>query len=146
MYPESTTAKWLFPQEKATLETLVDGTVTLVPLLGRLGNQQAQIAQIVAGGSGYNGVSKSGEHGTGVEVGQRRLEMESKGMCAGNGGRIGHGSGRPCVAIYAVGAGAENGQPFALVGLKFQRAGHHKLLVAAACAWSLVELYGDLAD
>jgi hypothetical protein len=32
MYPESKTAKWLFPQEKATQKTLRKDTFTLVPL------------------------------------------------------------------------------------------------------------------
>jgi len=32
MYPESTSAKWLFSQEKATLKTFNKGALTLVPL------------------------------------------------------------------------------------------------------------------
>jgi hypothetical protein len=32
MYPESKPAKWLFPHEQATRETLCKGTFTLVPL------------------------------------------------------------------------------------------------------------------
>jgi hypothetical protein len=32
LYPESTTAKWLFPQEKATFKSLSQGTFTLVSL------------------------------------------------------------------------------------------------------------------
>ena len=35
------------------------------------GNQQAQIAQVLAGGAGHHGVAERGEHRTGVEGGQR---------------------------------------------------------------------------
>jgi hypothetical protein len=78
-------------------------------------DQQAQIAQVVAGGAGDDGVAERGEHGTGVEGGQRRFEVEAEGVGAGNGGGVGDGAGRLGVAVDAVGAGAEHGEMLALV-------------------------------
>src|SRR5580692_1119301 len=72
-----------------------------------LGNQQAQIAQVLAGGAGHHGIAERGEHGASVEGCQRSLEMKSKGVSAGHGGGVGDGAGRLGVAVDAVGTGAE---------------------------------------
>jgi len=36
-----------------------------------VGQQQPQVAEVVAGGAGDDGIAESGEHGAGVEGGQR---------------------------------------------------------------------------
>ena len=35
-----------------------------------VGEEEAEVAQVLAGGTGDDGVAQSGEHGAGVEVGQ----------------------------------------------------------------------------
>ena len=59
---------------------------------------------------------------------------------------IGDGPGRLGVAVDAIGAGAEHGEPLARIALQLQRAGHDKLLVAAAGAGGAVECHRHLAD
>jgi hypothetical protein len=61
--------------------------------LVEFGDQQAQVAQVLAGGP-VTTVAQRGEHGTGVEGGQRCLQMKSEGMGAGHGGGVGDGAGR----------------------------------------------------
>ena len=57
-----------------------------------VGEEEAEVAEVVAGGSGDDGVSQGGEHGAGVEVGEGRFEVESEGVGAGDGGGVGYGS------------------------------------------------------
>ncbi len=78
-----------------------------------LGDEQAKIAQVLAGGSCDHGIAESGEERAGVEGGQGRFRIVAEGLRAGHGGEVGDGSGRPGVAVDAVGAGAEHGEPLA---------------------------------
>ena len=78
-----------------------------------VGDEEAEVAEVLAGGSGDDGVAEGGEHGAGVEVGERRLEVETEGVGAGDGGGVGYGSGCVGVAVDAVGAGAEDGEALA---------------------------------
>ena len=100
----------------------------------------------MAGGAGDDGVAQGGEHGAGVEVGERRFEMEAEGVGAGDGGGVGDGTGGLGVAVDAVGAGAEDGETLAGVLLEVEGAGHDELMVASAGAGSAVEGDRDLAD
>src|ERR1035441_7682027 len=109
-------------------------------------NQQPQIAQVVAGRPSDNRVAEGGEHGTGVEGSQRRLQMESERVGASHGRGV---SDSPCglgVAIDAVRSGAEYRQPCAWMALKLQCACHHKLLVASSGTGRPVQSHRDLAD
>ena len=50
------------------------------------------------------------------------------------------------VAVDAIGAGAEHREPLARIFFQFQRAGHDKLLVAAAGARGSIDRDRDLAN
>src|ERR1035437_2215861 len=116
------------------------------PALVVVGEEEAEVAEVLAGGSGDDGVAEGGEHGAGVEVGEGGFQMEAEGVGAGDGGGVGYGSGGVGVAVDAIGAGAEDGEALAGVLLEVQRAGHDKLLIASSCAGSMVHGDRNLAN
>ena len=71
--------------------------------------EKAEVAEVVAGGAGLDGVAEGGEEGVGVEIGQGDLRVQVLGMGADVGLPIGEGSGGWAVAVDAVGACTQDG-------------------------------------
>ena len=75
--------------------------------------KDAEIAEIVAGGSGEEGVAEVGEEGKGVAASEEVLRREMEGVRAGERCAVGNGARGGGVAVDAVGSGAENGDGLA---------------------------------
>ena len=75
--------------------------------------EDAEIAEIVAGGSGEEGVAEVGEEGKGVATSEEVLRREFEGVRAGESCAVGDGARGGGVAIDAVGSSAENGDGLA---------------------------------
>ncbi len=110
----------------------------------RLREKEAQVAKVVPGGAGDDGVSEGGEEGTGVELGEGFTRVVAECLGAADGGGVGDGSGGGAgVAVDAIRAGAEDDQVLAGITGKFEGTVQGELHVAAAGAWSAVEGDGD---
>lgn len=110
------------------------------------GDEEAEVAEILAGGACNHCVAEGGEHGAGIECGKRRLQVESEGVGAGDGSWVGDGAGYLGIAVDAVGASAEHGEALTLILFQFECAGHDELLVSAAGSGRAVDGYSNLTN
>src|SRR5881394_1097554 len=95
----------------------------------RMREKDAEVAEIVAGGSGEEGVAELGEEGKGIATSEEVLRRELEGVRAGESCAVGDGASGGGVAIDAVGSSAENGD--GLAG-DFFDAGENESGIAAA--------------
>ena len=72
------------------------------------GEKQAQVAEVVAGRTGGHRVAERGEERTGIECGEGFFGAVAEGDGAADRGGIGDGASAACIAVDAVGAGAED--------------------------------------
>src|SRR5882724_10362535 len=75
--------------------------------------KDAEIAEIVAGGAGEEGVAEVGEEGKGIATSGEVLRRELEGVRAGERCAVGDGARSGGVAVDAVGSGAEDGDGLA---------------------------------
>ena len=100
---------------------------------GLVSQKDAQIAQVISGWSGNDGVAEGGEKRIGVEGGESLADgLGSRGeIDAGNGAAVDNCARGLAVAVDAVGAGAQDGDVGSGNGLG---AGESELLIASADA------------
>src|SRR2546422_3666389 len=79
----------------------------------RMREEDAEVAEIVAGWSGEEGVAEVGEEGKGIAASEEVLRREFEGVRAGESCAVGDGARGGGVAIDAVGSSAENGDGLA---------------------------------
>jgi len=75
--------------------------------------KDAEIAEIVAGGAGEEGVAEVGEEGKGIATSEEVLRHELEGVRAGERCAVGDGARGEGVAVDAVGSSAEDGDGLA---------------------------------
>src|SRR5256885_12913175 len=113
----------------------------------RMREKDAEIAEIVAGGAGGEGVAEVGEEGKGIATSEEVLRHELEGVRSSERCAVGDGASGRGVAIDAVGSSAENGD--GLAG-DFVDAGENEGGIAAAdslpCDWTADFAVGDECD
>ena len=113
----------------------------------RMREKDAEVAEIVAGGSGEEGVVEVGEEGKGIATSEEVLRREFEGVRAGESCAVGDGARGGRIAVDAVGSSAEDGDR--LAG-DFFDAGENESGIAAAdslpCDWTADFAVGDECD
>src|SRR5579859_795335 len=74
-----------------------------------MGEEDAEVAKIVAGGAGEDCVAEMGEEGKGIAAEEEILRRKAESIGTSESCAVGDGAGGGRVAVDAVGTGAEDG-------------------------------------
>src|SRR5260221_4948330 len=97
----------------------------------RMREKDAEIAEIVAGGAGEEGVAEVGEEGKGIATSEEILRHEFEGVRAGERCAVGDGARGGRGAVDALGSSAEKGD--GLAGGFFYASENENGITSAGC-------------